>query len=47
MEDKWVYLIWIFLMMVVYITSQIQKKTSQIKKKVDKIEKMLEDKNDK
>ena len=40
MEDKWVYLIWIFLMMVVYITSQI-------KKKVDKIEKMLEDKNDK
>tara|TARA_B100002052_G_scaffold170218_1_gene154964 strand:- start:2882 stop:3004 length:123 start_codon:yes stop_codon:yes gene_type:complete len=40
MEDKWVYLIWIFLMMVVYITSQI-------KKKVDKIEKILEDKNDK
>jgi len=40
MEDKLVYLTWIFVMMVIGITSQI-------KTKVDKIEKMLKDKNDK
>tara|TARA_Y100000817_G_C16536692_1_gene402577 strand:+ start:410 stop:535 length:126 start_codon:yes stop_codon:yes gene_type:complete len=39
-EDKLIYLTWIFVMMVIGITSQI-------KTKVDKIEKMLEDKNDK
>ena len=40
MEDKFVILTWIFVMMLIGITSQI-------KTKVDKIEKMLEDKNDK
>ena len=40
MEDKLVLLTWIFVMMLIGITSQI-------KTKVDKIEKMLEDKNDK
>ena len=40
MEDKLVILTWIFVMMLIGITSQI-------KTKVDKIEKMLEDKNDK
>ena len=39
-EDKLIYLTWVFVMMVIGITSQI-------KTKVDKIEKMLKDKNDK
>ena len=39
-EDKLIWMTWVFIMMVIGITSQI-------KKKVDKIEKMLEDKNDK